>query len=286
MKKTFVLFVTLTLITLSVYAFEPIRISVTTTPNVSPATAHLNVDVLTPAGVLLSSIITDADMSTEPTGVISVILNNSAWNSYVYSANDLLRVSYNSIVLSVERMEVAIAKQSLQGAHYVGELYGGGVVFYVDHTGNHGLICSMVDVGSSVAWSDVTGTTVPAPGALSDWDGLTNSTAIVAQSTATIAADLCFNYTNDAGYIGGAKDDWYLPSRGELNHLWNNLYQVQKALESDGNSFTTILRKSYYWASTEADANRGYAINFLDGSQITIVKTTTTNYYVRAVRAF
>ena len=40
--------------------------------------------------------------------------------------------------------------------HYAGELYGGGVVFYVDNTKHHGLICSMIDIGTSQAWSDVT----------------------------------------------------------------------------------------------------------------------------------
>ncbi len=168
------------------------------------------------------------------------------------------------------------------GTHYVGELYGGGVVFWVDNTGEHGLICSMVDISTSQAWSDVTGESVPG-GALSDWDGQTNSTNIIAQSTSTSAAKICEDYTNEE-YQTGEYSDWYLPSRGELNDLWNNLKAVQKALDSDGNGNTTALIKNYYWSSSESSNSHAWTFGFYYGYTNNLNKDGTT--WVRAVRAF
>ncbi len=176
-----------------------------------------------------------------------------------------------------------INASSGSAAHYVGELYGGGVVFWVDQTGQHGLIVSMIDLSTGQAWSNITdqliGTT-----AQSDWDGNSNTTAITGQSGHTSsAAKLCADYTN-ADYGTGTYSDWYLPSRGELNDLWNNLKAVQKALDSDGNSSTTAIAKNYYWSSSEYINFSAWNFNFVDGGTYSNLKNNAS--YVRAVRAF
>jgi len=166
--------------------------------------------------------------------------------------------------------------------HYVGELYGGGVIFWVDQTGDHGLICSMIDLSAIQAWSDVTDVLIGAT-AQSDWDGQSNSNAIIAQSTATSASDLCDAYTN-ADYGTGIFSDWYLPARGELNDLWNSLKAVQKALDSDGNGATTAILKNYYWSSSECFNYTAWYFSFIYGYSYYYDKDDT--HYVRAVRAF
>lgn len=167
------------------------------------------------------------------------------------------------------------------GSHYVGELYGGGVVFWVDHTGEHGLIVSMVDLSTSQAWSNVTSTLI---GTTNDWDGESNTGAIIGQSGHTnSAAKLCDDYTN-ADYGTGTYSDWYLPSVAELNHVWNNFYEVQKALTNDGNSATTPLVRHIYWSSSEYNDNSAWFFNFYFGSVSPDTKHNT--YSVRAVRAF
>ena len=176
---------------------------------------------------------------------------------------------------------IEIANTAGGSTHYVGELYGGGVVFWVDETGESGLIVSMVDISTSQAWSDVTNVTVP-NGALSDWDGQTNSTNIIAQSTSTSAADICAGYTN-ADYGTNTYSDWYLPSIGELNHIWNNLYEVQKAIDTYGNGTTTIT-KNYYWSSSERNALHAWPFLFSAGNVINASKSNP--YCVRGVRAF
>lgn len=176
-----------------------------------------------------------------------------------------------------------INASSGSAAHYVGELYGGGVVFWVDQTGQHGLIVSMIDLSTVQAWSNITGQLIGTT-AQSDWDGNSNTTAITGQSGHTSsAAKLCADYTN-ADYGTGTYSDWYLPSRGELNDLWNNLKAVQKALDSDGNSSTTAIAKNYYWSSSEYSSNGAWTFYFDYGVAYSVTKDGT--YYVRAVRAF
>jgi hypothetical protein len=166
-------------------------------------------------------------------------------------------------------------------ARYVGELYGGGVVFWVDHTGQHGLIVSMVDLSTSQQWSNVTNTLI---GTTNDWDGAANTSAIIEQSGHTSsAAQLCTDYTND-DYGTGIFSDWYLPSVAELNHVWNNFYEVQKALTNDGNPATTPLVRTSYWSSSERYAYSAWFFYFGTGFLSNDLKLSTT--YVRAVRAF
>jgi hypothetical protein len=166
-------------------------------------------------------------------------------------------------------------------ARYVGELYGGGVVFWVDHTGQHGLIVSMVDLSTSQQWSNVTNTLI---GTTNDWDGAANTSAIIEQSGHTSsAAQLCTDYTND-DYGTGIFSDWYLPSVAELNHVWNNFYEVQKALTNDGNPATTPLVRTGYWSSSERDAYYVWGFNFYAGYTTNYYKYVS--HYVRAVRAF
>jgi len=167
--------------------------------------------------------------------------------------------------------------------HYPGELYQGGVVFWVDQTGSHGLICSMTDLSKAKEWSDVQGTLINET-AQSELDGQTNSDAIIAQSIATSAADLCSAYTN-VDYGTGVYSDWYLPAIGELTHLWNNLHQVQKALDDDRNAATTAIAKNNYWSSSEYNLNLVWSFNFATGDREYLCLKSNT-YYVRAVRRF
>ncbi len=168
------------------------------------------------------------------------------------------------------------------GSHYVGELYGGGVVFWVDHTGKKGLIISMVDLSTSQGWSNVTGDNTRNT---NDWDGMGNTAAIIGQSGHTSsAAKLCNDYTN-TDYGTGTYSDWYLPSIAELFLIRNNFYAVQKALDSDGNNATNQLDKSInYWSSTESTSSYALSFKLSDGS--TIEESKLNNDYVRAIRAF
>ncbi len=163
--------------------------------------------------------------------------------------------------------------------HYIGEQYGGGVIFHLwkDIAGvEHGLIVALTDQSTSQAWSNVTSTLI-GTSAQSSWDGLSNSNAIVGQATHTSsAAKLCLDL------VSGGQSDWYLPSIQELNMLWNNYYTVARTLSQIGGA--TQLANNYYWSSSEANYSNAWNFNFGYGS--THLSSKNNANYVRAVRAF
>jgi len=174
------------------------------------------------------------------------------------------------------------------GGHYVGELFGGGIVFYVYNNGANGLIASLDDLdgGSGVAWSATQSVTVP-NGALDMTDGVANTAAIVAQDATTgYAATLCNVYT------GGGFSDWYLPSNRELYLLASQDILIDQILDNDGNGSTNGFSQEYiaptygrYWSSTEYNSGFACAYNFSHG-YLSYGDHKGVTYRVRAVRAF
>jgi Protein of unknown function (DUF1566) len=165
-------------------------------------------------------------------------------------------------------------------SNYVGELIGtngeDGVVFYVDETGEHGLICSKTDVnaGSGNAWSNIVNVSIGGS-AKSEFNGVSNSTAIIGQSGHTSsAAKLCADYSTS----GTTPGDWYLPAIDELSQIYHTKYQINKALNT--NSFIS----APYWSSTEGSSVSAWNYSFSNGGSSENGKNST--YRVRAVRAF
>ena len=171
-------------------------------------------------------------------------------------------------------------------AHYEGELYGGGIVFFVDYTGNHGLIASLSDLDGSVGakWG-VYNVYVGNSGSMID--GVSNTKAIIATSPdANTAAMLCSNYK------GGGFDDWYLPSLRELSILCSQEYIICSVLDNDSDIKTKGFFREYisptygrYWSSTEGlNASIAWTYRFSFNSSTTASKNDT--YKVRAIRKF
>ena len=165
-----------------------------------------------------------------------------------------------------------------QGNHYVGELYGGGVVFYVYENGKHGLIASFNDLDGGVGakWGP-NGLLVNAQ---SWWDGATNTTtAVGAGALLTDAVRLCENYSND-GFT-----DWHLPSIGELKALEDAAYVLFKVLDSDGDPLTNAPNYGEeYWSSTSSGNDKAYSFKFTNTH--TEIQGRSSSLRVRAVRSF
>jgi len=197
-------------------------------------------------------------------------------------------ITGTSQLLSVPYALHAATADSVVGGHYVGELFGGGIVFAVYNKGLNGLIASLDDLdgGSGVAWS-ATQTTSIGTTAQSMTDGRSNTTAIVAQdATIGFAGTLCDNYS------GGGFSDWYLPSIRELSLLLSQDIIIDQILDNDGNPSTNGFSQEYlpptqgyYWSSTEIDGNNACHISFhVSYAQYNFDKNKT--YRVRAIRAF
>jgi hypothetical protein len=166
--------------------------------------------------------------------------------------------------------------------HYVGELFGGGIVVSVWKSAGveHGLIASLTDLSSGIPW------TTPAfqqieigPAAQSNRDGLANTNAIVGQAGAgtSYAAGLC------KAYSAGGFTDWYLPALWELNQCYNSVIIVNEVL-GDTNGFQSYLY-SLYWTSTE-DFNTNAFVQSFDDAYSYFEGIKSSNKLVRAVRRF
>ena len=166
----------------------------------------------------------------------------------------------------------------------LGDFYGGGVVFHLFVEGEigyvagetHGLIAAVADQMSSIRWYRgdyvTTGATGTAVGT-----GATNTDAIIAVQGGAFtyyAAGFARAYT------GGGYTDWFLPSKDELNKMYENIGQGNVlGLGNVGN-----FANNYYWSSTESDYGNAWGQNFSSGFQDNYDKGYSD--YVRAVRAF
>jgi len=169
-------------------------------------------------------------------------------------------------------------------AHYVGELFGGGVVFSVDESKQHGLICSMSDIRDPVSsrldlkQDPISVKNEPDTKALMSKDYTVNNR--------DRAVYLCDSYSN-SNYGTGIFSNWHLPPIDELKILYNVKNEINKALEKFGNSVTDPLIK-VYWSSSKMQSeimDSYYQFNFEDGA-IIISPNLTGKTYVRAVRTF
>lgn len=170
--------------------------------------------------------------------------------------------------------------------YQVGDFAQGGVVFWVDETGQHGLVCAKEDQdgGSGIRWYAGTYGVTRATGD-GPYSGELNTALIISSQVAIgddgsdYAAQIC----NDLKITEGGKvyGDWYLPSKGELNTMYVNKDIIDAtATANEGDSFDS----AYYWSSSEGNNSSAWGQNFGNGYQLYSNKLGT--YYVRAVRAF
>jgi hypothetical protein len=167
--------------------------------------------------------------------------------------------------------------------HYIGELFGGGIVaavWKVDGV-EHGLIASLSDLSEGIAWSNID-TVLVGLNAQNAINGQINTVAIVGQVGATLtAAGLCDKYT------GGGFDDWYLPSKFEMSQLYNSALPINVVLEADADKTTMgfeFVNNPFYWTSTEFYNAKAWLQNFFIGTTYNDFKYF--GYRVRAVRRF
>ena len=158
----------------------------------------------------------------------------------------------------------------------IGNSYQGGKVAYIlvsgdpgyDANTQHGLITATVDQSTGIRWYNGSNTTTGATGTAIG-TGLSNTNSIIANQGGTstsYAAGIARAYT------GGGYNDWYLPSKDELNKLFSNRFLIGD------------FANNYYWSSTESDFIFSWYQHMADGRQLTNSKSSA--YYVRAIRAF
>jgi len=167
-------------------------------------------------------------------------------------------------------------------APIIGDSYGGGIVFYVFQSGDpgyingetHGLITAPEDQSSGIQWNngsyETTGATETALGS-----GKLNTEKIIeTQQTGNYAARLCYDLVLN-GY-----DDWYLPSKDELEKLHLNRTKI-----------SNLCNGCYYWSSSEQsdDNTQGWAqftYYYRTSSGFQSIYDKVSELPVRAIRSF
>jgi hypothetical protein len=166
----------------------------------------------------------------------------------------------------------------------IGDFAHGGIVFWVDETGQHGLVCSKYNQSTGVKWHAGVNGHTQAKGD-GPYAGKANTAIIIAAHAAlgndnfANAARIC----NELKITEGGKTygDWYLPSKEELNLMYQNRATIDAVAVSNGGS---SFGSAYYWSSTESSMGVALRQSFLNGAQIGGNKHNT--HYVRAIRAF
>lgn len=209
-----------------------------------------------------------------------------------------LQSGINQVQSDIAELKALVAQYHPAPTTYqIGDYFGGGVVFYVDETGQHGLIAALADLAvGAVPWYDAYFRTVGAGG-----DGIgagaNNTLLIVAAQTADdptaiiaakAAADFSIQEDGVTPCTGAANEicygDWYLPSIYELHLLAQQKEVVGGFVEN-----------YYYWSSTEyvrldtvgssgAWTQPFGASGFPSGNPTTSGKGN--NYLARAIRIF
>ena len=183
------------------------------------------------------------------------------WTQYsLYLKEGLHTLKWESVSSSVNIDAIRFKKANFA----IGMNYQGGIIAYVDNSGEHGLIAAPSDQSEGIQWYNgsyiTTGATGTAIGA-----GQSNTTAIVqAQGEGAYAAKLCDDL------VLNAYSDWFLPSRDELNILFQNRYVI---------GFTDGI----YWSSSENSSSSALCQS-PDGGHYNYGKDKS--FRVRAVRAF
>jgi hypothetical protein len=208
------------------------------------------------------------DVSSTTKGFLPPRMDSTQRNAIVSPATGL--TIYNTTLKSVQVYNGTVWYST---AHYIGESYGGGIVFYVYDNGQHGLIAATADQSTGIRWFGGSYTNTRARG-----DGIgagLKNTAIIIVNQGPVdgvafAATVCNEYSVTVGGVNYG--DWYLPSKHELNLLYLNKAVVGGFASND------------YWSSMESSANFVWLQNFSSGYQYLNFKYLAN--YVRAVRAF
>jgi hypothetical protein len=302
MKKVFTIFVAL-LLTATLWAQSPEKMSYQAVIRNSSDALVTNTEIGMQISILQGSAsgtavyVETQTPTTNANGLISIEIGTGTVESGDFATIDWANGLYfiktetdaaggtnytitgTSQLLSVPYALHAKTAESVLGGgsgftHYVGELYGGGIVVFVwqQNGVEHGLIASLTNVSTNAQWSSVIASGVGIS-AQSPIGGQANTTAIVNHGDVSGAAYLCDNYS------AGGFDDWYLPSVWELTQCYNAAFVVNSIL---GN--TNGFRVAMYWSSTESQEFGGWGYDFGHGGAYDRYKSDSGN--VRAVRRF
>ena len=218
-----------------------------------------------------TSYILDVSANSSFSSFVSGFNNLNVGNVTTYTVNGLLaNTTYYYRVRANNPCGITANSNTSSGttvAFYIGENYGGGLIFYIDGTFQHGLIVASTNQSTGAEWGCYS-TLITGADGIAIGTGNQNTIDIDAGcTTAGIAADICANLSLN-GYT-----DWYLPSQAELTEMYNTRGTIGGYLSNA------------YWSSSEATATGAWAKDFNNGNNGSYAKNTAI-WRVRAIRSF
>ena len=186
--------------------------------------------------------------------------------------------SYDGLEVLLDTISpLELVKCGIPADSLIGKPYQGGILFFLDTLDQYpfdGLVAAATDQSISAAWgcsgSDITGAEGTVIGT-----GSQNTSDIEAECvTMGTAADTCANL------VLNAFDDWFLPSKDELNEMYGKIGPGANGPNHNIGGFMNSL----YWSSSEVDGNGAEALGFENGGQF--YATKNISFRVRAIRAF
>lgn len=183
--------------------------------------------------------------------------------------------------------------------HFIGELYGGGVVVAVwreqrEQLYEKTLIASVKDFGVvsgfggrgeedflftdfTWSWSGVTNSLIGATAQYHSF-GASNSLSIISQDPSGVgAAAKCLGYTNEDLYGLGVYGDWYLPSTFEINCLANNSAIVNRVIAKYAADKSIRLVDENVYVPPAFPWDFGY--NIFSGASMSLFLNTSPGYW-------
>jgi hypothetical protein len=212
------------------------------------------------------------------------VSGNVRATSQPVSADDLTRKDYVDAgnaanVAIIAALEARIAAIELLTPATVGDFRTGGIVFWVDPTDNtHGLVCAIEDQSADIQSYNNGNYTKTGASATAIGTGSANTTAIIASQG---AVETAYAAGLARAYNGGGFTDWFLPSKDELNQMYQNRATINSTARANSG---TNFRSDYYWSSSEDGNINTWLYNFVDGTQGSANKNGANS--MRAVRAF
>jgi hypothetical protein len=153
----------------------------------------------------------------------------------------------------------------------LGVTYQGGIIFYLDSTNLHGMICAPSDQSGSLLWLVCGGTAISGANGTAVGTGAQNTEDILNScNEPSSAAYSCSHLTIDG------KSGWFLPSKGELSLIYSNLKV---------NGLGNFNSSNTYWSSSQDGSGEAWITEFSNG----LTEGAGTNIpglSVRAARAF
>ena len=163
----------------------------------------------------------------------------------------------------------------------IGDIVNGGVVFWLDSTGQHGLVVAFSDVATAVEWGCY-GTGLPSvpnvPG--SQYNGIPTGTGGEIGDGFNNTYDILTDCPTAAAALAARSlgAQWFLPSVKELNQIYINKTTLEAV-----SGFTAL--SGYYWSSSEHGNSFAHLQDFSTGS-FDDLTNKFEEHAVRAVRAF